>query len=401
MAEREENRQCVDVEGLCNDDHKHNDGVPLPLSPASHQRADTTSQCTIVYYWCKTKCSTIFMHVDVSSYNSLSKVIYAFFISVVVLCVVNNIVSSLPTFQYVPRMCSSPVCDNDPVLCPQREICAPITAPVFDQIDNVCIWIFTLEYGLRIGTCWSVSPIIAGLVDINVVQIPNYGPLEQTGRFIVRVQNLIDLAAITPYYVSFFVDLVGSTTYLVRTLRLLRLARILRLLRVVKSFEKFNITAKLLQEAVRNSWPVLGLFLFYGVLTLVLMGCIMYICEQGSYTISAEYPHGAWTRKAADGYHRYVSAWMGWVGVETVEALSMHPSRPLMFTRHHPKRGLALRLDSDGFLLGRGHCVHRWVRRLGPHIRPGQSGRQPVLRTGSDWHRHPCRGFGDGVQSVI
>ena len=293
----------IDVEAANND----NDLLPplLPLSPGSNHK--DISQCTLCYYSIKAKCAIIYMHVDVSSYNNLSRIIYTFFVIVVALCVMNNIISSLPSLQEFPTTCDKPACQNDPDLCPQRTICAPVTHAFFNMIDNVCIWIFTVEYVLRVGTCWSVSPIVLGLVDINVVTIPHYGPLEQTVRFVLRFQNLIDLAAITPYYVGLFVDLVDEASFIVRTLRLLRLARVLRLLRVVKAFEKFNVAASLLQEAVRKAWPVVGLFLFYGILALVLMGCIMYICERGTYTVSKEYPDGVWLRKAIDGYHTEVS----------------------------------------------------------------------------------------------
>ena len=294
----------VDVEAA-NNDNAFLPPLLLPLSSATNHK--DIGQCGLFYYFIKSKCAIIYMHVDVSSYNNLSRIIYTFFVLVVALCVMNNIISSLPFLQEFPATCLQPACYNDPVLCPQRTICAPITHPVFNTIDNVCIWIFTVEYLLRVGTCWSVSPIVLGLVDINVVTIPYYGPLEQTVRFVIRFQNLIDLAAITPYYVGLFVDLLDETLFLVRTLRLLRLARVLRLLRVVKAFEKFNVTASLLQEAVRKAWPVLGLFLFYGTLALVLMGCIMYICEKGTYTVSVEYPSGVWIRKGIDGYHTEVS----------------------------------------------------------------------------------------------
>ena len=276
-----------------------------PLTPST--KRNDTWLCSSCYYSIKEKCAIIYMHVDVSSFNNLSRIIYTFFIAVVALSVISNIVSSVPSLQEFPTTCVTPACQNDPYLCPQQTICAPVTHPVFDTIDNVCIWIFTIEYILRVSTCWSVSPIVLGLIDINLVTIPEYGPLEQTIRFILRFENLIDLAAIMPYYVGLFVDLADETAFFVRTLRLLRLARVLRLLRVVKAFEKFDVTASLLREAVRNAWPVMGLFLFYGILLLVLMGCVVYIFERGTYVVSKEFPGGVWVRKAIDGYHTEVS----------------------------------------------------------------------------------------------
>jgi hypothetical protein len=284
----------------------NDDGGPPQLVSPSNIHYDTR-QFTLCYYSVKAKCAIVYMHIDVSSFNNLSRAIYSFFIAVVLLSVVSNVVSSVPSLQVAPATCSQPACHNDPALCPQQTICAPDTSPLFDMIDSVCVWIFTAEYVLRVGTCWSVSPIVLGLVDIDVVTIPEYGPLEQTLRFVLRFVNLLDLAAIIPYYVGLFVDLSNDSSFFVRILRLLRIARVLRLLRLLKSFEKFHVTANLLREAVRNAWPVLGLFLFYGVLMVVLMGCVMYIFERGKFVVTADHPGGVWLRPAIDGYHMEIS----------------------------------------------------------------------------------------------
>lgn len=59
--------------------------------------------------------------------------------------------------RYQPSTCEIPACDNDTDLCPGSIVCEPIPPPVFNVIDAVCIYIFTIEYGVRLFTCWGAS----------------------------------------------------------------------------------------------------------------------------------------------------------------------------------------------------------------------------------------------------
>jgi hypothetical protein len=85
-------------------------------------------------------------------------------------------------------------------------ICAPQPPPIFDMIENACIYFFTAEYGLKFFTCWSVSPRAAGILpkddtvkalelaeDADDVAKVHYGPVAQTWRWVLRLKNLIDL----------------------------------------------------------------------------------------------------------------------------------------------------------------------------------------------------------------
>jgi hypothetical protein len=60
--------------------------------------------------------------------------------------------------RYYPHYCDTPVCNDDPVLCPGRTVCEGESAPALAIVDLVCIVIFTVEYGLRLFTAWAVSP---------------------------------------------------------------------------------------------------------------------------------------------------------------------------------------------------------------------------------------------------
>jgi hypothetical protein len=64
---------------------------------------------------------------------------------------------------YTPSTCATPVCQNDPKLCPGKTVCEPIVPWYFQQIDIVSIYLFTFDYAMRVALCWTVSPRLAGL----------------------------------------------------------------------------------------------------------------------------------------------------------------------------------------------------------------------------------------------
>ena len=56
-----------------------------------------------------------------------------------------------------PQTCEAPACNNDPDFCPGFMICQPVPKPVFYTIDAICVYLFTIEYGVKLLTAWSVS----------------------------------------------------------------------------------------------------------------------------------------------------------------------------------------------------------------------------------------------------
>jgi len=129
------------------------------------------------------------------------------------------------------------------------------TVPSFDQrfhkelfvLEWVFTILFTLEYGLRIFS--TNKPI----------------------KYIFSFYGIIDLLAILPMYISFFV--VGSNIFSsVRTLRLLRLFRILKLI-------KFIDEATRLKIALLQSRAKITVFLYALIIIAMTIGTLMYYIE--------------------------------------------------------------------------------------------------------------------------
>ena len=83
--------------------------------------------------------------------------------------------------------------------------------------------------------------------------------------------------------------------------------RLLRLMSLLRKFEKLNLMLGLMVETLRNAWPVLGLFAFLAVLLLILVGNIIFIVEQGTFTVTPEYPDGVYMRSTVDQMRTEVS----------------------------------------------------------------------------------------------
>ena len=121
----------------------------------------------------------------------------------------------------------------------------------FKYFELFSIVIFSVEYLLRLWSCVSVD------VYKNSV----------TGRvkYVVSPMAIIDLIAIAPFYITFFV---------VDT-RILRILRLLRLLRITKHF-RYSKTFHIIYSTIEKKKEEL-------ISALVLMLCLLLVCSTGVY----------------------------------------------------------------------------------------------------------------------
>ena len=139
------------------------------------------------------------------------------------------------------------VLDTEPVLHDRW-------ASTFAVIEHVCVWLFTIEYGLR---AWVAVDDRAGRYE---------EPLRGRLRYLLTPLAVIDLLAILPYWLAF---LIPADLVVLRTLRLLRLAKLARHSAALDTLEI------VLMNERRSLTAVLGLI---GVL-LVIAATLMYNFE--------------------------------------------------------------------------------------------------------------------------
>ena len=95
----------------------------------------------------------------------------------------------------------------------------------FDHFENFSIAVFTLEYLLRI---WSIAE-----------KDPFISPWKQRVKWLTSGGAIIDLLAILPAYINFFVHL---------DLRFLRILRLLRLLKLTRYFVSLQILLRVIER---------------------------------------------------------------------------------------------------------------------------------------------------------
>ena len=242
----------------------------------------------------------LFQHESSSPYARILSFIITL---VIVLAIGSYIIASLGWNRYTPTTCDNPACDNDAVLCPNSQICAPSQTPGFDTIELLTAVFFMIEYGSRVLTCWAVSPRLAGILPAGWDKNhepddqPSYSVPMRVFRYMTRTMNLIDLVAIMPYYMGLAIH--GGNESFFRVLRLFRLVRVLRLLRLLTFLKNVEVTLGMLACTVVNSFQILAVFMFFVIICIVLFGCIIFLAEAGEYMVTKDYPGGAFLRLTA------------------------------------------------------------------------------------------------------
>lgn len=252
-------------------------------------------------------CACIFITLEIEFSSKWAGISSFIFKSVIVISVVSYLLSSEPSLRFTPDFCLYPACDNDPDLCPDRMICPPEKDLPFIIIENFTIIVFTIEYVLRVLTCWSVSPRVAGILPSDwdkhhkkEESQPSYTTFIHVLKFVTRYGNIIDLICILPYYIGLIFSLDNETNFR-KANSFLILMRILRLFKALDFIDQVVVVSKLIKETGRQSGPALAVFLYYAFIMIILFSALIYLTEQGSYTINADYPDGAYLRVTLDG----------------------------------------------------------------------------------------------------
>ena len=128
---------------------------------------------------------------------------------------------------------------------------------VFQNIELVSVIIFTIEYVLRLVCC----------------PLQNWGVI----RFVLNVQNLIDLLACLPFWITMIIVAMspGTTTGGFGFLRVVRLVRVFR----VFKFGKYSHGLAMMAGAIAKSSQPLSILAFSVMLATIILSSIMYLFE--------------------------------------------------------------------------------------------------------------------------
>ncbi len=127
---------------------------------------------------------------------------------------------------------------------------------IFSVIDLFTVMVFSIEYALRVWVC---------------VLDPRYSsPVTGRLRYAVSPLALVDLIAITPFYLPLFVPIEFR---MLRLLRLLRIFRVLKLGRYSSAFDTFA-------DVLKSKKEELIITLIMAIIILVLASSALYVVER-------------------------------------------------------------------------------------------------------------------------
>jgi hypothetical protein len=158
--------------------------------------------------------------------------------------------------------------------------CKPKPRPVFNQIEEACLVVFTAEFLLRLLTSHAIrtqllkeDSFVDNLSGDEQVLWPS--PLGRTWAFCKEPTNIIDFLAIAPYYLEKAVD-TNTNLMVLRLVRLTRMFRILRLGKLSDAMDTLVTTFEL-------SLPSLYVLGFYICLGILVSSSIVYYAEAGEW----------------------------------------------------------------------------------------------------------------------
>ena len=201
------------------------------------------------------------------------------------------VLASVPSFQFTPESCRNPSCQND-VLCPNRTICQPIPYQSLVLIDVAGIVLFSFDYFLRLATCSTVSPRLAGLTNDPNLEMPQYWVFI---RYICRFNSIIDFISILPFYFL----LAKTNTYGGLSSGFIRVLRLPRLLQCMSDAHGGSAIAALLAilfRCLHRSSRVLVFTLYFYFIGIILFSTIIFVLEGGVFVVNSNYPDGAYLR---------------------------------------------------------------------------------------------------------
>lgn len=177
--------------------------------------------------------------------------------------------------------------------------------PYYNLSANKHIYIIFVSIFLFLSSSCRVAGILSAeweekYADDPHVTQPRY-PIPYTMlMFAIKFTNIIDFLSILPFFLHFLPNFSNENGLFIRILRLLKIFRVLRLIRLTTYFGNAEVATSLIYETISQAATILSVYVSFVMITVILFGCLIYIVEQGNFTVNMNYPNGAYLRLTHD-----------------------------------------------------------------------------------------------------
>lgn len=212
----------------------------------------------------------------------------------IIINIVVYIIGSIPKYNVQPTYCNNPVCNNER-FCLNTMICKPEPNDVIRTIDAAGILIFTVDYCLRLFTCWAVPPRLAGLTDDANKKM---SPPEKFFRYLFKFDSIVDFVSIAPFYIA-LIETHSFGGLKSGFIRILRVPRLLQYIFVTRGTSTISALITILFRSLARSANVLLFILYFYLIGTILFATTIFVLEGGDYVVNTTYPTGAYLRDNA------------------------------------------------------------------------------------------------------
>lgn len=275
LRDDERRAKCDEME---NDDHA--------LIPWEHPRItlDTEAEELDLFEVRLRWQERVYFTIDMSENSTiLSRIISFAILGAIIVSTVNFMLATHPNFQQIPENC-------DPLQ--HDKLCEPSTIPMLDHIERLCMYMFSMEYLVKLVVVFKVRFELLNLHYLEDVFLKGTEASKERRvtpqldstitvltKWILSPWSVVDLLAVLPFWIEELVPNAAAGMGSLAVLRILRLTRIFRIAKMGQYSQVFSM----LQNTMRKSIPMIVVMFAFLLMSLCIFGCMVWFTDRGQW----------------------------------------------------------------------------------------------------------------------
>jgi len=268
--------------------------------------------CYGAFYVQLTKLERLYFTLDMGENSSyLSAVVSGFVFLAVLMSLICWIFGTVAGVRMIP-----PNCEPNGI-----NTCVPREPEWMENIESVCVWIFTVEILLRLLSCAQARRelldqryVIGVITGEGAESTPPSKNITRFFSFVLSAEALFDILSVVPFWVEMSFASTGEEISVLRVLYIARVTRVFKLGRALNAdLGRFNEVHDLLRKVMINAFPAILMTVLLIITALFVFGSLIWFCERGEWVASDDGRYqalvtgdrgdeqGAWLRTSSNG----------------------------------------------------------------------------------------------------